>query len=195
MFVLGGAPLLFGCANAVYYTQLQPAPRVLKPHAPEDLEILAVTPPSRPHRDIGLFQVVQSDADNQDAMTTLRARAAAKGCDAITITSIDHRKNRYQSPNIQASCVVYEQPATAEPEPIPAPLPPTPDVPPSSRPASVGASPGEVRTAPFRVAPLVLRLDPGQRVRVSIDGTNGWRAVILPDGRAGYIEDRAIRLE
>jgi hypothetical protein len=61
--------------------------------------------------------------------------------------------------------------------------------------AVIGPSPGVVRTAPYRVAPPVTELPPAQRVQVSAVATNGWRVVMLPDGRVGYVEDAALRLE
>ena len=60
---------------------------------------------------------------------------------------------------------------------------------------AVVASPGDVRTAPYLVAPILARMPPGQRVLVSADATNGWRLVAFPDGRTGYIQDAQALLE
>jgi hypothetical protein len=92
--------------------------------------------------------------------------------------------------------VVYEDRPTPETAQtgaprVPAVQPPTR----TSRLAVIGPSPGVVRTAPYRVAPPVTELPPAQRVQVSAVATNGWRVVMLPDGRVGYVEDAALRLE
>ena len=52
-----------------------------------------------------------------------------------------------------------------------------------------------MRTAPSAVAPLVIRLQTGARLSVSSNATNGWRVVLLSDGRLGYIDESTIRLK
>lgn len=72
----------------------------------------------------------------------------------------------------------------------------------TSTPAPVGVSmrlavagaPADVRSAPYLVAPVLTRLNPGQQVWVSHDATGGWRVVALPDGRTGYIQDAHVLL-
>ena len=126
VIVLGGL-LLAGCPAQVYYTGLLAPPHPLAPRRPEDVELLVVTPPARPHTDIGLYQIVAgSDADDSGAMIRrLRAEAAARGCDAILLTSIDNQASKYAASNIQASCVVYNQPAPpASPAAPASPAPP-----------------------------------------------------------------------
>ena len=134
MIVFGGL-LLAGCPAQVYYTGLLTPPRPLARRRPEDVELFVVTPPARPHTDIGLYQVTAGvDASDSTAMIQrLRAEAAARGCDAIVVTSIDHQASEDIAPNVQASCVIYNQPAVPTSAPKapaalapPAPAPPTP---------------------------------------------------------------------
>ena len=125
LIVFGGL-LLAGCPAQVYYTGLLASPHPLAPRRPEDVELLVVTPPARPHTDIGLYQIVAgSDADDSGAMIQrLRTEAAARGCDAILLTSIDNQSTKYTASNIQASCVVYNKPAVPASPAAPAPAAP-----------------------------------------------------------------------
>jgi hypothetical protein len=123
-----GGLLLAGCPAQVYYTGLIAPPRPLAPRRPEDVELLVVTPPARPHTNVGLYQIIAgSDADDSRAMIQrLRAEAGARGCDAILITSIDNQSSKYTASNIQASCIVYNQPSVPAPPAAPAPAAPAP---------------------------------------------------------------------
>jgi hypothetical protein len=112
MAILGGALVLGGCQSAlVYYTELQPAPRKMVAHRVEDVEVLVVTPPAVPHVNVGLLQVTKGDdANTSTAMVArMRASAAALGCDAILITSVENQSpGRFGRPSMQGSCVVYK---------------------------------------------------------------------------------------
>jgi hypothetical protein len=138
VIVFGGL-LLAGCPAQVYYTGLLAPPHPLAPRRPEDVELLVVTPPARPHTNIGLYQIVAgSDTDDSAAMIQrLRTEAAARGCDAILVTSIDNQASKYTASNVQASCVVYNQPAV--------PTSPAAPAPPS---AASPAPPGSAAPAP-----------------------------------------------
>jgi hypothetical protein len=130
VIVFGGL-LLAGCPAQVYYTDLLPPPRQLAPRRPEDVEILVVTPPARPHTNIGLYQITEGvdAADSKAMIQRLRTEAAARGCDAILVTSIDNQAPKDAAPNVQASCVVYNQltvPAPAAPGPPAVTAPPAP---------------------------------------------------------------------
>jgi hypothetical protein len=121
VIVFGGL-LLAGCPAQVYYTGLLKPPRPLAPRRPEDVELFVVTPPARPHTDIGLYQITAGvDASSSTEMIQrLRTEAAARGCDAILVTSVDHQASEETAPNVQASCVIYNQPvvpAAAAPAP------------------------------------------------------------------------------
>jgi len=145
--IVFGALLLGGCPAQVYYTGLLVPPHPLSPRRPEDVQILAVTPPTRPHTDVGLYQITSGiDADDSAAMIRrLRTEAAARGCDAILITSIDNQASKYAAPNVQASCVVYNQPA------VPAPTAPAP--PAAAAPTPAASTPTAAATSRAPAAP------------------------------------------
>ncbi len=111
--------LLGGCGPQIYYTPLQPAPHQLASHRIEDVQVLAVTPPSVPHTDIGLYQIspgIGGAFDTASLIASLRAEAAARGCDAILVTSVAYvAYERRREPTVQASCVVYSQPVSTTP--------------------------------------------------------------------------------
>jgi hypothetical protein len=138
--LLVAGSLLASCCTGerVAFTRLNSPPRRLSPLPVEDVEVLTVTPPERPHTDLGLMRVtggmpphsvhtdvgtdevtpVSYEDEIQDMIGALRKRAAAIGCDAILITSIDrHEASRATIngigvvgyvPSMQASCVVYK---------------------------------------------------------------------------------------
>jgi len=122
--------LLGGCENSVSYTPVIHPSRPLSPRSVDSVEVFAVTPPSRPHKDIGILQVAQGNGDQgtPDGMVAdARATAAQLGCDAILVTSIDVLGGRYHRSNIQASCIVYDAAAPLPPPPAnQSPPPPTP---------------------------------------------------------------------
>jgi hypothetical protein len=194
-----------GCAGRLFYTPLVSSPRPLAPRAIEDVEVFAVSPPPRPLVNVGLFQLISGldNASIQAMVARIRSDAAARGCDAILITSIDHYRSQNHSPSIQASCVVFTDAGSAGNPMLPGSRSAASD--PPATPASgeaakswaaatVGATAAEVRTAPFLVAPLLTTLAPGQSVSVSASATDGWRHAMLPDGRLGYVLDAAVRL-
>jgi hypothetical protein len=197
-----------GCAGTLFYTPLVSSPRPLPPRAIEDVEVFAVSPPPRPLVNLGLFQLIAGidDASIQAMVARIRSDAAARGCDAILITSVDHYRSQNHSPSIQASCVVYTDagsagnpgnpmlPGSRSAASAPPATPPGGEAPKSWVAATVGATAAEVRTAPFLVAPLLTTLVPGQSVSVSASATDGWRHAMLPDGRLGYVLDAAVRL-
>jgi hypothetical protein len=109
MAAISVACLLVGCADTVFYTPLNESPRPLAPRSPESVEVISVTPPSWPHKDLGILQVEQRNPSHtvDELLAELRAEAATRGCDAILIISIDRRVGRYQAPSIQASCLIH----------------------------------------------------------------------------------------
>jgi len=115
--ILGGVLGLVGCQPAtVYYTQLLTPPHAMTPHRVEDVEVLVVTPPAAPHVDVGILQVTTGDdARTSTAMVArLRSEAAARGCDALLITTVESQApGRTGRPSIQGSCVVYKTPSAA----------------------------------------------------------------------------------
>jgi len=127
--VIGG--LLAGCAPLVQYTPLLEPPHRLVSHRIENVQVLAVTPPSAAHTDIGLYQIDPGFGDYEvpPLIARLRADAAARGCDAILVTSVAYAA-RDRKPTVQASCVVYNRPVSPAP--------------PHASPAATAGSPGVV---------------------------------------------------
>jgi hypothetical protein len=111
---------LAGCAPAVYYTPLVAPPHPLAPRPVEKVDVYLVTPPARPHVDVGIVQVVLwGEVDGQNVVDTLlgliKEKAAEVGCDAVLVTSIDRQGRPAphsaapDGPSIQGSCVAYKE--------------------------------------------------------------------------------------
>jgi hypothetical protein len=192
------------CADRIVYIPIAKAPNALTLHSPDQVELLAVTPPSKPHIDIALLQLVHGPNDNGNdvaaMMATLRAQAGRYGCDALLITMVDVRYSMGSPTSIEGSCVVYTDrhsaaSATALESPAPSlasPREAAPAPPPAHWAVAVaGTEPSVVHTAPATVAPVLTSLSPGQRILAS-PAEPGWSFVRLPNGRAGYIADAAI---
>jgi hypothetical protein len=60
------------------------------------------------------------------------------------------------------------------------------------RAAIVVAPSAEVRSAPFKVAPVIVSLTRGERLYVDPTPNAGWRVAFLSDGRVGYIQDAQV---
>jgi hypothetical protein len=85
-------------------------------------------------------------------------------------------------------------PAPSLSAPEPPPSPPLPPPPPVLRVAAiVVAASAEVRSAPFKVAPVVVTLPRGEHLFVDETATAGWRVAYLSDGRVGYVEDSLVK--
>ena len=120
---LVGVLLLAGCADSVSYTHLADPPRPLQPKPAQEVEVLNISPPSRPHRNIGVLQAVSGrllSFDPPRLIGKLRDQAARLGCDALLITSVDRRETRYDGPSIEGSCLVYDEVQGPSARPTPA---------------------------------------------------------------------------
>jgi hypothetical protein len=68
--------------------------------------------------------------------------------------------------------------------------------PPAAKTAAIVVAPtAEVRSAPFKVAPVLVTLARGQRLYVDLTPNAGWRVAFLSDGRVGYIQDAQIEAD
>jgi hypothetical protein len=65
----------------------------------------------------------------------------------------------------------------------------------TKRAAIVVAPSAEVRSAPFKVAPVIATLARGQRLNVASIPNEGWRVTYLWDGRVGYVQDAQVEVE
>jgi len=192
--------LMPACADTVYYASLNNPPQPMSIRSAEQVQVLLVTPPARPHTDLGLIQVIHglNGHDIHEMLGSLREYAAKLGCDALLVNWIDLRSGKHQTPSVEGSCIVYNDVSTVPndglktPAVSTAPAPPQPPAP-HWLPAWIATSPGLVRTAPNLVAPLATRLEIGHLIWISSEATDGWRVLKLPGGRLGYIQDSAIR--
>ena len=103
--------LFVGCQNSISYAPIIHPNHPLSSRSVSSVEVFAVTPPSRPHKDIGIFQIGAGMGNNgttNGMIADARASAARLGCDAILVTSIDTLGGRNRSANIQASCIIYD---------------------------------------------------------------------------------------
>jgi hypothetical protein len=105
--------LLAGCENTVMYTPIIHPDHALASRGVDTVEVFAITPPARPHKDIGIFQIAAShfseDPSTERLIADARKQAAQLGCDAIVVTSVDNLSDRYHSSNIQAGCLIYDR--------------------------------------------------------------------------------------
>ena len=71
--------------------------------------MFVVTPPPRPHVDLGLVQVIRgNNHETLDQMLgTLRAQAAERGCDAVVVTMVDARATKHSPLSVEGSCEIY----------------------------------------------------------------------------------------
>ncbi len=122
--VLLEALLAGGCGSTLYYTPLVASPRPLFSKPVSEVQVIAVTAPTRPLTTLGIFQAIQGFADESAAteIAQIRADAARRGCDAILVTSIDNRMP--QRISVQAGCIVFtDADASAVPKTATAPKP------------------------------------------------------------------------
>jgi len=102
-----------GCADTTYYTPLVMPSRAIVPKPAAEVKVLTAMPPEQTFQIVGTLQVIEGseDFDINRMVGELREHAASVGCDAVVITSVDRRSNRYTQSSVQGSCVVYLQPA------------------------------------------------------------------------------------
>jgi hypothetical protein len=62
------------------------------------------------------------------------------------------------------------------------------------RAATVVAPTAEVRSAPFEVAPVIVRFTRGERLFVDPTPNAGWWVLSLVDGRVGYVRDTQVQV-
>ena len=119
-----------GCEDSISYTHIGAPSPALVARPVDTVEVFLGTPPSRPHRNLGVLQVGRGpfsrDRSMNDTVQVARATAAAMGCEAILVTSIDVLGGRSRPANVQANCLVYTAPPTCVPAPAAASTPEAP---------------------------------------------------------------------
>ena len=113
--LLTAALAVLGCVELVEYTPVNAPPHAMPPRPPAAVQLYTSIAPARPHLDVGLIEVTRQWADAPDQATaeilsSLRAEAAARGCDAVVLLGISTRGNLKQ---LQATCIVYTDVAPA----------------------------------------------------------------------------------
>jgi len=103
-----------GCASVdnVVYTPVNESPRVLRTRIEESVDVFVGRPPTRPHVDVGIFEVYQGTTDSgsghstEEMLQTIRLHGALRGCDAIQILSVEV-EGRYQNRVLRGVCETY----------------------------------------------------------------------------------------
>jgi hypothetical protein len=117
------ALLVVGCAAEVQYVPLLPAPRQLYVRGSAQVDLFMVTPPPRPHLDIGMLRLAWVDSGTATVpqmMNLVRATAGQHGCDALLVTRVTVPTVASSLPgSIEGSCEVYTDvpPTTASAHP------------------------------------------------------------------------------
>ena len=188
--------LMAGCADLgdAEYLALETPPWPLVPRDPMEIDLFVSSPIARPHVDVGLLQVASSmNGDSlHEAMVLLRNAAAAHGCDAVLMTKMDARYTDESPQTAQGVCVVYTDLASPVLPAPPSAVEVQPAAPEQLHAAlATGGRPVAVRSAPSRVAPVIVRLPSGTPV-TALSTNPGWVFVKLSDGRGGYVLNNSI---
>ncbi|HMF44393.1 MAG TPA: hypothetical protein VKQ32_27155 [Polyangia bacterium] len=89
---------LAGCVSlpdSVTYAAVNTPPRAFARRNPAAVDVFIGKPPTRPHVDVGLFEVYQGANKNgtasstEDMIATLRTHAGLRGCDAVQVLDIE----------------------------------------------------------------------------------------------------------
>ncbi len=86
--------LALGCGHSLEYTATNRSPRPLTPRDPASVEVYATTLPTRPHVEVGLFEIEQrtpASGGTPEMIGKLRERAARVGCDALVVSEARER--------------------------------------------------------------------------------------------------------
>jgi len=97
MLLTASATVILGCAspNAVIYSPVNTPPRAFVRRTPASVDMFVGKPPTRPHVDVGMFEVYQGQKNDgtrlstEDMFGTLRLHAALRGCDAVQVMGVE----------------------------------------------------------------------------------------------------------
>lgn len=121
MFLTAFATVILGCAtpNGVVYSPVNAPPRSFVRRTPASVDVFVSKPPTRPHVDVGMFEVYQGRKDDgtglsTEAMfTTLRLHAALRGCDAVQVMGVE-LAGKEESRVVRGVCEMYTDPEAIE---------------------------------------------------------------------------------
>ncbi len=97
------ALLAAACTPTIAETQLNPIPSTAHRRAPEQVEVLASGPPTRPHVDVAILTTSRGPDWAEVGIADLRTRAGELGCDAIVVT----QELEHGYAQLSATCVAY----------------------------------------------------------------------------------------
>lgn len=120
MLLTAGVTLL-GCAtpNGVVYSQVNAPPRAFVRRTSASVDVLLSKPPTRPHVDVGMFEVYEGRNDDgtglstENMLTTLRLHAALRGCDAVQVMGVE-LAGKEESRVVRGVCEMYTDPEAIE---------------------------------------------------------------------------------
>jgi hypothetical protein len=118
MPMLALAVVVAGCGTWVTAVPLNPPPRPLTPRTYDAVEVFSSAPPARPHVDVALLKVDQSntldDQPRELMIQRLREQAGAMGCDAVFLGATQELAppDLFSSGarTMAATCIVYTLP-------------------------------------------------------------------------------------
>ena len=119
-----------GCAtpNLVVYSAVNGPPHPFRRRPASSVEVLIGNPTSRPHVDVGLFEISQgitNDAkrrSTEDMIGSLRVHAGLRGCDAVQVLNVE-LPGRSEWQVVRGVCEMYtDAPLVSAAAPAPAPV-------------------------------------------------------------------------
>ncbi len=119
--LLTASATILGCATptGVVYSPVNAPPRAFVRRTPASVDVFVSKPPTRPHVDVGMFEVYQGHKDDgtglstEDMFTTLRLHAALRGCDAVQVMGVE-LAGREESRVVRGVCEMYTDPEAVE---------------------------------------------------------------------------------
>ena len=158
-----------------------------------DFDLLSMRP-DRPFRELGVIERVGPVSRGGSSFAAAFKANVGEGVCLAGGDAVVTEVNGFGQ-YIRGTIIEYrDQPSRPAPAPPAARLPPAPVVR-GKRAASIVAESAEVRSAPFKVAPVVAVLPRGQRLAVDPTPADGWRVAVLSDGRTGYVEDAEVEVD
>ncbi len=121
ILLTASATVILGCAtpNGVVYSPVNPPPRAFVRRTPASVDVFVSKPPTRPHVDVGMFEVYQGRKNDgtglstEEMFGTLRLHAALRGCDAVQVMGVE-LAGREESRVVRGVCEMYTDPEAIE---------------------------------------------------------------------------------